>query len=110
MECRLRDQYDGEHTGLARVSVDKADRVSVTAWSDNPLEYATMPDPDWTYEYDSADPQAIAEDIWNVARTAGGNPTSACANDATDAARFWTMIRKTPDGVRTVLERDGRNG
>ena len=65
LECRLRDQYDGEHTGLARVTVDKAGKVSVLAWSDNPYEYATMPDPDWTHEYDSADPKAIAEDIWN---------------------------------------------
>lgn len=36
LECRLRDQYDGERTGLARVTVDEAGRVSVTAWSDNP--------------------------------------------------------------------------
>lgn len=40
LECRLRDQYDGEHTGLARVTVDKAGKVSVMAWSDNPREYA----------------------------------------------------------------------
>lgn len=40
LECRLRDQYDGEHTGLARVTVDKAGKVSVMAWSDNPYEYA----------------------------------------------------------------------
>lgn len=65
LECRLRDQYDGEHTGLARVTVDKAGKVSVMAWSDNPYEYATMPDPDWTHEYDSADPEVIADDIWN---------------------------------------------
>lgn len=39
LECRLRDQYDGEHTGLARVTVDKAGKVSVMAWSDNPREY-----------------------------------------------------------------------
>lgn len=36
LECQLRDQYDGERTGLARVTVDEAGRVSVTAWSDNP--------------------------------------------------------------------------
>lgn len=65
LECRLRDQYDGEHTGLARVTVDKAGKVSVMAWSDNPYEYATMSDPDWTHDYDSTDPEAIAEDIWN---------------------------------------------
>lgn len=65
LECRLRDQYDGEHTGLARVTVNKAGKVSVMAWSDNPYEYATMPDPDWTHEYDPADPEAITEDIWN---------------------------------------------
>lgn len=65
LECRLRDQYDGERTGLARVTVDEAGRVSVMAWSDNLYEYATMPAPDWTREYDSADPEAIAEDIWN---------------------------------------------
>ena len=59
LECRLRDQYDGEHTGLARVTINKAGKVSVMAWSDNPYEYATMPDPDWTHDYDSADPEAI---------------------------------------------------
>lgn len=36
LECQLRDQYDGERTGLARVTVDEAGGVSVTAWSDNP--------------------------------------------------------------------------
>ena len=45
LECRLRDQYDGERTGLARVTVDEAGRVSVMAWSDNLYEYATMPPP-----------------------------------------------------------------
>lgn len=40
LECRLRDPYDGEHTGLARVTVNKAGKVSVMAWSDNPYEYA----------------------------------------------------------------------
>ena len=65
LECRLRDQYDGEHTGLARVTINKAGKVSVMAWSDNPYEYKTMPEPDWTHEYDSAGPEAIAEDIWN---------------------------------------------
>lgn len=64
LECRLRDRYDGEHTGLACIIVDDG-KVSVAAWSDNPYEYATMPDPDWTHEYDPADPEAITEDIWN---------------------------------------------
>lgn len=65
LECQLRDQYDGEHLGLARIAMLGDGRVSVTAWSDNPREYATPPDPDWTREYDSTDPEAIAEDIWN---------------------------------------------
>lgn len=60
LECGLRDQFDGEQTGLARIIVDDG-KVSVAAWSDNPYEYKTMPEPDWTHEYDSADP----EDIWN---------------------------------------------
>lgn len=58
-----RDQFDGEQTGLARIIVDDG-KVSVTAWSDNPHEYKTMPEPDWTHEYDSTDPEVIAEDIW----------------------------------------------
>lgn len=33
------------------------------AWSDNPYGYAAMPAPDWTHDYDSADPEDIAEDI-----------------------------------------------
>lgn len=65
LECQLRDQYDGEHLGLARIAMLGDGRVSVTAWSDNPREYATPPAPDWTREYDSTDPEAIAEDIWN---------------------------------------------
>lgn len=64
LECNLRDQFDGEHLGLARIAMLGDGRVSVTAWSNNPREYATPPDPDWTREYDSADPEAIAEDIW----------------------------------------------
>lgn len=63
LECRLRDQFDGEHTGLARVTINKAGKVSVMAWSDNPYEYSTMPDPGWMHDYDSADQEAIAEDI-----------------------------------------------
>lgn len=63
LECGLRDQFDGEQTGLARIIVDDG-KVSVAAWSDNPYEYKTMPKPDWTHEYDPADPEAIAEDIW----------------------------------------------
>lgn len=90
LECQLRDQYDGEHLGLARISMLGDGRVSVTAWSDNPREYATPPDPDWTREYDSTDPEAIAEDIWNRCRTAGGRPTGACANVARAAVFFWT--------------------
>lgn len=90
LKCRLRDQYDGEHTGLTRVTINKAGKVSVMAWSDNPYEYATMPDPDWTHDYDSTDPEAIAEDIWNRCHTAGGNPTGACANVARAAVFFWT--------------------
>lgn len=65
LECQLRAQYDGEHLGLARIAMLGDGRASVTAWSDNPREYATPPDPDWTHDYDSADPEAIAEDIWN---------------------------------------------
>lgn len=63
LECGLRDQFDGEQTGLARIIVDDG-KVSVAAWSDNPYEYKTMPEPDWTHEYNPADPEAIAEDIW----------------------------------------------
>ena len=51
LECGLRDQFDGEQTGLACIIVDDG-KVSVAAWSDNP------------HEYDPADPEAIAEDIW----------------------------------------------
>ena len=49
LECGLRDQFDGEQTGLARIIVDDG-KVSVAAWSDNPHEYKTMPEPDWTHE------------------------------------------------------------
>lgn len=84
LECRLRDQFDGEHTGLARVTVDKVGKVSVMAWSDNPYEYSTMPDLDWTHE--SIRP--TRRTFGTVARTAGGNPTGACANVARAAVLF----------------------
>lgn len=48
LECRLRDQFDGGQTGLARIiagNAGNADKVSVMAWSDNPYGYAAMPDP-----------------------------------------------------------------
>lgn len=45
LECGLRDRFDGEQTGLARIIVDDG-KVSVAAWSDNPYEYKTMPEPD----------------------------------------------------------------
>lgn len=63
LECNLRDQFDGEQTDLARITVAGGGKVSVAAWLDNPYEYKTMPEPDWTHEYDSTDPEAIAEDI-----------------------------------------------
>lgn len=64
LECGLRDQFDGEQTGLARITVAGDGRVSVRAWSDNPYEHTSMPESDWTHGYDPADPEAIAEDLW----------------------------------------------
>ena len=90
LECNLRDQFDGEHLGLARIAMLGDGRVSVTAWSDNPREYATPPDPDWTREYDSADPEAIAEDIWSRCPYCGQEADGCVCERCAGCGAFWT--------------------
>lgn len=43
LECRLRDQYDGEHTGLARVTINKAARCPL--WHGRTIRTNTRPCP-----------------------------------------------------------------
>ena len=88
LECRLRDQYDGEHTGLARVTVDKAGKVSV--WHGRTIRTNTQPCPTPTGRMNTIQPtrKLSQKTFGTVARTAGGNPTSACANVARAAALF----------------------
>lgn len=90
LECRLRDQYDGEHTGLARVTVNKAARCPL--WHGRTIRMNTRPCPTPTGHANTIQPtrRPSQTTFGTVARTAGGNLTSACANVARAAVFFWT--------------------